>query len=140
MTLPAIDHVIYATGIAADFQSIPAIQPMLREHGMKTVGGLPCLTHDLMWKEDIPMFFTGRLAGLRLGPWAANLEGARQGAERVAWKVAELIEQHRAYQMPDQDSGFESGGTDDELDARRVGLGLRNQFELLGLSELVDMA
>lgn len=113
---------------------------MLREHGMKTVGGLPCLTHDLMWKEDIPMFFTGRLAGLRLGPWAANLEGARQGAERVAWKVAELIEQHRAYQMPDQDSGFESGGTDDELDARRVGLGLRNQFELLGLSELVDMA
>lgn len=44
-----------------------------------------------MWNEDVPLFFTGRCAGLRLGPGAANLAGARMGAERIAWKVEELL-------------------------------------------------
>jgi hypothetical protein len=41
--------------------------------------------------EDIPLFLTGGLAGLRLGPGAGNLAGARQGAERIAWKIDELL-------------------------------------------------
>jgi len=39
----------------------------------------------------VPCFFTGALAALRLGPGAANLAGARAGAERVARAVEELL-------------------------------------------------
>jgi hypothetical protein len=76
--LPPIDHVVYATGVAADFKTIPAVQPLLEQYDMKIVGGMPCLTDDLMWNEEMPFFVTGRLAGLRLGPAAGNLEGARR--------------------------------------------------------------
>lgn len=48
-----------------------------------------------MWRDDIPLFFTGKCAGLRLGPGAGNLAGARMGAERVAWKVEELLGSER---------------------------------------------
>ena len=30
-------------------------------------------------------------AGLQLGPGAANLEGARAGAERIAWRLQEIL-------------------------------------------------
>ena len=35
---------------------------------------------------------TGRMAALRLGPAGPNLEGARVGAERVAWGVEEVLQ------------------------------------------------
>ena len=54
---------------------------------------MPCLTQDLGWKDDVPMFVTGRLAGLRTGPDCGNLEGARVGAERIAWAVEEWMEE-----------------------------------------------
>jgi hypothetical protein len=54
--------------------------------------GHPCLTDDLQWSEDIPLFITGKLAGLRLGPGAENLECVRAGAERVVWRIEELRE------------------------------------------------
>lgn len=44
-----------------------------------------------MWNEDVPLFFTGKTAGLRLGPAAANLAGARSGAERIVWKIEDLL-------------------------------------------------
>lgn len=39
----------------------------------------------------MPLFATGRLAALRLGPGAPNLEGARLGAERIAWGLEEVL-------------------------------------------------
>lgn len=44
-----------------------------------------------MWKEDVPLFITGRLAALRLGPGAGNLAGARSGAERIAWAIEDIL-------------------------------------------------
>jgi len=44
-----------------------------------------------MWKEQVPLFVTGKLAGLRLGPSAGNLEGARVGAERVVWGIQDVL-------------------------------------------------
>ncbi|KZF26365.1 hypothetical protein L228DRAFT_205792, partial [Xylona heveae TC161] len=90
-TLPSIDFIIYSTGNVADIDSMPLLEPLHRSHPIDTKGGLPCLTNDLMWRDDVPLFLTGRFAGLRLGPFAGNLEGARQGAERIAWKVEELL-------------------------------------------------
>ena len=45
-----------------------------------------------MWRDHVPLFVTGTLASLRLGPGAGNLEGARLGAERIAWSIGELLE------------------------------------------------
>lgn len=84
---PLVDCVVYATGIAADLNNVKALKRLMEQAPLEMVGGMPCLTNDLMWNDEIPLFFTGRLAGLRLGPAAGNLEGARQGAERIAWKV-----------------------------------------------------
>ncbi|KAF1942594.1 hypothetical protein EJ02DRAFT_454107 [Clathrospora elynae] len=40
-----------------------------------------------MWKDDVPLFVTGRLTSLRLGPGALNLVGARVDAECITWNV-----------------------------------------------------
>lgn len=140
--LPRIDHVIYATGLAVDFKRIPALQQILLERDIRTVGGMPCLTDDLMWSGSVPFFVTGRLAALSLGPSAGNLEGARQGAERVAWKVGELLRRFKGTGDGEEEEmekanrhASQGGGGGDEVDSRRLGLGMENQFAVLGLSD-----
>ncbi|KIV87031.1 hypothetical protein PV11_02603 [Exophiala sideris] len=75
------------------------------KYPVPAINGLPRLTDDLMWHEDVPLFLTGGLAGLRLGPGAANLAGARQGAERVAWKVEELLGEGQSSSIDSDSSG-----------------------------------
>lgn len=102
---------------------------------METVGGLPCLTDDLTWKEDMPFFVTGRLAGLRLGPGAGNLEGARMGAERVAWKIGEFVRAGAGEEVEAEETGGAKGGQQKKkgvVDMRCLGLGWENQFGALG--------
>ena len=89
--LPNIDYVYFATGIASDFESLTFLETMNRKFSVESYGGLPGLTDDLMWKEDVPLFVTGRLAALRLGPGAGNLAGARSGAERIAWAIEDTL-------------------------------------------------
>jgi hypothetical protein len=123
-----VDHIVYATGAQVDFMSIPALQPLRAMAPIISVNGLPCITNDLQWNEDIPFFFSGRFAGLRLGPFAANLEGARTGAERIAGRLAELFDSEKS------DSGYDSDtylGKVDDVDMRRLGLGADNQFGVL---------
>ncbi|CAG8980380.1 hypothetical protein HYALB_00003944 [Hymenoscyphus albidus] len=125
-----VHHIVYATGIPTDFTQIPALKPLLESAPIKSVGGIPCCTNELMWNDDIPFFFTGRLAALRLGPAAPNLDGARQGAERIAGKIAEIFGRRR------RDSGYASEAADGErVDMRRLGLGRDNQFEVLAALE-----
>ena len=131
-----VDHVIYATGFPVDFRHIPALECLQQAATIKTVGGLPCLTNDLMWSEDVPLFFTGRLAALRLGPAAGNLEGARQGAERIAWKISELVRNNReVYSGAIDGQGEEQD--QDEVDCRRLGLGFENQFGILDINDAI---
>lgn len=89
--LPAIDYIVFATGIQTDVRSLPYLDTIQRQYPINYVGGLPCLNEDLMWRDDVPLFATGRLAGLRLGPGAPNLVGARVGAERIAWNVDDVL-------------------------------------------------
>ncbi|RMZ80469.1 hypothetical protein DV737_g3034, partial [Chaetothyriales sp. CBS 132003] len=91
MDLPKMDHVVFATGGTTDLNDLTFLEPLRSQHKIETLGGLPCLSDDMMWNDDVPCFFTGALAGLRLGPGAGNLAGARMGAERIAWKVDELL-------------------------------------------------
>jgi hypothetical protein len=132
-----IDHVVYATGLQVDFKTISAIQPLLGRKEVRCVGGMPCLTDDLMHNKEMPFFVTGRLASLRLGPGAGNLEGARMGAERVAWKVGELLREWYGMEGDGWDS-TESEERDAEVDGRRLGLGMDNQFGILEMAEYSD--
>lgn len=90
--MPAIDYIVFASGIQSNIETIPCLDNIRREYPIEYVGGLPCLNDDLMWCDDVPLFVTGRLAGLRLGPGAPNLVGARVGAERIAWNVQDVLE------------------------------------------------
>ena len=47
----------------------------------------------LMWTEDVPLFVTGRLASLRLGPGAGDLTSARAGAEKITWSSVERADE-----------------------------------------------
>lgn len=111
-----IDFIYYATGVQTDVTGLPFLRSMQTHYPIHTHGGLPCLTDDLAWSEEVPLFFNGRLAGLRLGPAAGNLGGALVGAERIAWRLEELL-----------------CGQGRESDDARVQLakGLGNQFDHL---------
>ncbi|KAF7934269.1 uncharacterized protein EAE97_008629 [Botrytis byssoidea] len=135
LNLPAFDHVIYATGFDINFEKIEAVQPLIKKYGIETVGGFPRLTHDLSWSDEVPFFVTGRLASLRMGPASPNLEGARMGAERIAWKVGELLGRGEPDTKGERrDSGYSSiDGRTEGVDFRRLGLGIENQFDVLDL-------
>ena len=89
--IPEIDYIYFATGVMTDYQKIPYLQTLLKKHPIDGVNGLPCLTDDMAWNDDVPLYASGKLAGLRVGPGAANLVGARIGAERIAWSIQEYL-------------------------------------------------
>ncbi|KAI1002813.1 hypothetical protein K3495_g5387 [Podosphaera aphanis] len=123
-----VDYVIYATGTPVNISSLPFIQPFLTQYPIDTVGGMPCVTDELMWKEEVPLFVTGKLGGLRLGPAAGNLEGARVGAEFIAGKIAELVSlwTKKAENFEPSIDHLKNG-----VDMRTLGLGHTNQFDIL---------
>lgn len=86
-TTLSCDYVCCATGILADLEGLGFMKPILDEHPIDIVQGLPCLTDHLQWNDTIPLFMVGKNASLRIGPTSANLDGARLGAERVGWKI-----------------------------------------------------
>jgi hypothetical protein len=92
LRMPSMDYIVFATGVQTDVKSIPFLQTLQRQHPVTCIGGLPCINNDLMWNDSIPLFATGRLASLRLGPGAPNLIGARVGAERIAWNVEDILQ------------------------------------------------
>ncbi|KAK2757189.1 hypothetical protein FQN53_008454 [Emmonsiellopsis sp. PD_33] len=114
--LPGIDYIYLATGVSSDTAELPLLASMHRDHPIEIKQGLPCITEDLSWKQDIPLFVTGRLAALQLGPGAANLEGARLGAERAAWSLDTVLHRRRE---------------DDDEPSRVSFCGLGNRFSCL---------
>lgn len=69
---------------------LPCVEPLLKSHPINLVHGLPVLTKDLQWNEDLPAFVMGAYAMLELGPGALNVHGTRYGSERVAHRLGEL--------------------------------------------------
>ncbi|KAJ5507667.1 hypothetical protein N7527_009810 [Penicillium freii] len=98
--LPEIDYIYFATGVRADVREMPLLREMNDQYPIEVKSGLPCLTNDLSWRDDVPLFMTGRMAALRLGPGAPNLEGARVGAERVAWGMEEVLHKGKETAAP----------------------------------------
>jgi len=94
--LPSFDRICFATGVQSDVSCLECLSSFFCNHPIPTIGGLPVLTEELKWKEDVPLFVAGRLAALRLGPGAGNLEGARSGAERIAWALEDMFQSESA--------------------------------------------
>ncbi|KAL8757903.1 MAG: hypothetical protein Q9199_001866 [Rusavskia elegans] len=118
-----IDYIYYATGIRPDVECLPFLSPLREKFPIEVKCGLPCLTQDLAWAKDVPLFVAGRLAGLRIGPDCGNLEGARAGAERISWAVEDVLEGWR----PD-------GGADADDEYHRLCQGVKsiNMYGSLG--------
>lgn len=89
--LPQFDHIYFATGAHIDAGEVDCLRTMNEKYPAAMHGGLPALTDDLKWRRDVPLFLTGKLATLQIGPGAANLEGARLSAERIAWAIDEMM-------------------------------------------------
>jgi hypothetical protein len=111
--LPPFDHICFATGIQTDFTTLPYLQTMLQEHPVKGFGGFPCVTEDLMWKEDVPLFCAGRLGALQLGPAAPNIGGAKVAAERIALAIEDRVRPSGSEEWEEQEDvelkGYLSG-------------------------------
>ena len=116
-----VDYIYYATGVAPNVECLPFLSPLREKIPIENKGGMPCLTEDLAWTKDVPLFVAGRLAGLRIGPDCGNLEGARAGAERIAWAVDALLER--------QQEGIESGEDSYHRLCQRIGC--VNMYETL---------
>ena len=129
LALPAIDYIVFATGIQSNAKTIPLLQSMHKDYPIEHVGGLPCLNDDLMWADEVPLFVTGRLAGLRLGPGAPNLVGARVGAERIAWNVEDEIK--RLNRRNDSVIGSEGSEDSDDEKMAQYASGRQNRFDSL---------
>lgn len=123
--LPPIHYIYFATGVQSDFEKLPYLQKIVEKYPVDSFDGLPALTDDLMWQGDVPLFMTGRFAALRVGPGAANLEGARLGAERIVWGLQDVFGQ--------SELGREGGESEGEEDRREVryASGIGSRFESL---------
>ena len=90
-TLPSIDHIYFATGVGSDFERLPFLQSLQTQYPVANCKGFPCITENMAWRDDVPLFINGRFAALQLGPGAPNLIGARQGADRIAWSIQDIL-------------------------------------------------
>lgn len=89
--LEDIDYIYFATGIQANIESLDFMLPIRKEFPIESVHGFPCLTDNLQWKADLPLFMLGKNASIRMGPALANLDGARLGAERIGWYLQDVL-------------------------------------------------
>jgi hypothetical protein len=109
--------------VVSNAETIPFLDKIRTQYPIQYVGGFPCLNDDLMWNDELPLFFNGRLAGLRLGPGAPNLAGCRIGAERIAWNIRDVLDR--------VGRGGDNEGESGEEMLAEYAAGRRNRFDSL---------
>ncbi|TIC57990.1 hypothetical protein E3Q01_01324 [Wallemia mellicola] len=88
------DYIVSATGSKIDINEVDFLKKFMKENPIETTNGLPHITEDLQWTSDIPLFVMGGFASLELGPSSFNLGGSRDGAERIANRMNEILVKH----------------------------------------------
>lgn len=121
--LPRMDYVYFATGIQADFETLPYLQSLMESHPIHGHGGLPCINDRLMWRDDVPLYVAGRLAALQIGPASPNIGGAKLAAERIALAVDDFIGEGRGVVEGGLGAGAGAGAGAGVGDARHTALG-----------------
>ncbi|MDN8760028.1 pyridine nucleotide-disulfide oxidoreductase, partial [Staphylococcus aureus] len=79
------------------FKSTLLQQPMIQslitnEHAPLTRCGFPSISPELEWLPQL--FVSGGLADLELGPFARNIMGGREAAQRIKQAYQRLSDQH----------------------------------------------
>lgn len=115
----------------SNFKELPYLQKIVGKYPVESFDGMPALTDDLMWKSDVPLFMTGKFAALRLGPGAANLEGARLGAERIVWGLEDVLNKENIGGRGDGDADADSDDDEGMRREIRYGSGIGSRFESL---------
>lgn len=130
--LSDVDYIYFATGIKQNIKALEFLQPIINEYPAPIVAGFPCLTDDLQWTKQVPLFMLGKNASLKMGPSLANLDGARLGSERIGWVVHELMSRGKLNWQNHKDCSFcveeqkfdnDSKGLDEKLDTVSTLLG-----------------
>ncbi|MCY1584687.1 FAD/NAD(P)-binding protein [Staphylococcus pettenkoferi] len=76
------DHILLATGFEKAVLNAPFLQHLVIEYGAPVAQcGLPHTSTDLEWLPTL--FVSGALADLELGPFARNIMGGREAAQRI---------------------------------------------------------
>ena len=58
--------------LQSDFTTLPFLQNMLADYPLHGHGGMPCLTEDLAWGDDVPLFGYGKIGWLEIGSWSGK--------------------------------------------------------------------
>ena len=123
MSLFEVKEIVVACGMAPDCKKAGSLTSMIQSKWpTKIESGLPCVTQDLRWKEDLDLFVVGSMGALNIGPDAGNLMGIRRAAQIVAnalgcrsWlRESVLANAFEALNWSDSDS--DSDDDDDDFD------------------------
>lgn len=79
-----VREIVVACGSKPDYEASPLLKLIQSQWPAPICGGLPCLTDDLRWNENVNIFCVGSLGALSIGPDAGNLMGSRKAAQLVA--------------------------------------------------------
>lgn len=99
--LLGINYLYFATGISQNIKSLDCLKGIIESHEIPTICVFPCITDNLQWNDDIPLFLLGKNAALKIGPSSANLDGTRVGAERIGWYVQSMKEKGKLNWLSD---------------------------------------
>ncbi len=87
------DYILLATGFKSSILQQPMIQSLIQNANAPLLScGFPNITHELEWLPHL--FVAGGLADLELGPFARNIMGGKEAAQRI-YSVFQRIDHHR---------------------------------------------
>ena len=87
------DYILLATGFKPSILQQPMIQSLIQNANAPLLScGFPKITHELEWLPHL--FVAGGLADLELGPFARNIMGGKEAAQRI-YSVFQRINHHR---------------------------------------------
>ncbi|MGX0107598.1 hypothetical protein ACUW6S_001458 [Staphylococcus epidermidis] len=76
-------HILLATGFYNQLLTQPLIKNLIQnEQAPLNQSGYPSLSNELEWLNQL--FVAGGLADLELGPFARNIMGGKESAERIS--------------------------------------------------------
>lgn len=112
-----VNYIYFATGVCQNIESLDCLRDIIENYKIPTVGGYPCITDNLQWNNEIPLFLLGKNAALRIGPSSPNLDGARIGAERIGWYVQSMKEKGKLNWFSDSTSSPSEFSVDDKANS-----------------------
>lgn len=128
-----VDYVVLACGLEPNCLQNPLVKIVYDRWPIPVEGGLPSITEDLRWRQNLPLYVVGSLGLLNAGPDAGNLMGIRRAAQLVAnalecrnWlRETALVSPFEALWLGDDeslDSDSEASSSSDEEGQEHVSL------------------